>query len=59
MCSTIKKEKAYSEKELKNNVWYQVGIVSKPEGDLNELIIYINGKPDSVVYLALTETSNR
>jgi len=49
--NTPKKEKAYSEKELKNFTWYQVAITAKPEGELFELTLYINGKPDSTVFL--------
>ena len=47
--STPKKEKAYSEKKLKNGVWYHIGIVSIPEAEMNELILYFNGNPDSSV----------
>jgi len=52
--SSPKKEKTYSEKELMTKAWNQVVLTCRPENELSELILYVNGRQESTVSIKLS-----
>jgi hypothetical protein len=51
----VKKERVFSQVEMKHNEWYHVALTFTFESNLTDLALFINGTQDSEVFIYLKQ----